>query len=230
MKFSNSENMRIQNIPWHACFQVTILTAWVFMLSACAVVSTIECPDTDWRIKGVIAGTSGLSVDEAQDNFERCGVGLQSVRNEYIKGYNEGIESYCTKTRGFNIGLQGDTYHGICPEELEESFLVGYHVGADLFSADADLQEAKIAFASIPSSFIGTPPSAEHNRFLLETFDQTRDTARALVSQMKWQQPGPSEAVRKTSYGRRDLTTVINRCEAKKKQAEELGFVADDVC
>ncbi len=171
-----------------------------------------------------------MSVDEAHNDFERCGVALQSVRNEYIKGYNEGVERYCTKTGGFQSGLQGDAYQGICPEELEESFLVGYRAGADLFSADADLREAKIAFASIPSSFIGTPPSAEHNRFLLETFDQTRDTARALVSQMKWQRPGPSEAVLKRSYGKRDLTTVINRCEAKKKQAEELGFVADDVC
>lgn len=230
MKFSTFINIRVQKSAQRTFVTAVLAIGCIFMLSACALVSTNVCPETDWHVKGVIAGTSGLSVDEASNDFERCGVAQQSARNEYIKGYNEGIESYCTKTKGFKAGLEGNTYEGVCPANLEESFLSGYQAGFELFLADTDLREAKIAFASIPSSFIGTPPSAEHNRFRLETFDQTRDTARALVSQMKWQRPGPSGEVLKRSFGKRDLTAVMNHCEAKKKQAEQLGFVADDAC
>ena len=203
----------------------------IFMLSACATVSQTECVDIPWHEQGVIAGAQGMSASVARQNFESCGVrALLAERNAYIAGYREGIENYCTKANGFQAGVEGATYQDVCPENTEESFLVGYRAGSDLFLADYDLRAAKLAFASIPSSFIGTPPSAEHNRFKLETFPQTRDTARALISQTRWQQPGPSNQVLQRAYGKRDLSTVIERCEAAKKQAGEQGFVVDDAC
>lgn len=201
------------------------------MLSACSLVSQSECLDSDWRINGVTAGSQGLTEYAARRNFESCGTNaLQSDRNEYIAGYLEGIQTYCTKASGFQAGLEGFLYKDVCPEDVEESFLIGYLAGSELFLADYDLRTAKINFASIPSSPIGTPPSVEHNRFKLETFPQSRDRARALISQTRWQQPSPPKEVLRRSYGRRDLNTVIERCEAAKKRAEELGFTADDAC
>lgn len=206
------------------------------MLTACSLVSnasTDVCEDTDLRSQGVTAGTLGLTEQQARDIFETCRVSTsQADRNMYITGYREGIETYCTSSLGFLTGLEGYLYQNVCPEDKEESFLTGYRVGSALFIADAELRAAKIAFTSsaAPSEFIGTPPSAEHNRFLLETFPQTRDTARALVSQMRWQPTPSSGLVRQRSTGKRDLTSVINRCKAAQKEAAELGFVVDSVC
>ena len=205
----------------------------IFVLSACAVVSQNECVVTNWHEHGIIVGTAGMSEYEARRNFESCGDAKPvSDRNSYITGYREGLNAYCTEASGFQTGMEGAIYQDACPEEVEESFLIGYRAGSDLFLADYDLRAAKLAFASSasPRTFIGTPPSAEHNRFLLEKFPQTKDTARALVSQMRWPKITISGEVLRRSYGKRNLTTLIERCEAAKERAQEQGFVVDDAC
>ena len=192
-----------------------------------------ECEGLNWHTQGVTAGTLGISEHEARLNFETCAEGaLQFERDSYIDGYRKGIDTYCTKEIGFVAGLKGSVYQDVCPENKEGTFLTGYNAGIALFVADVELRAAKLAFASsaAPSTFIGSPPSAEHNRFRLETFPQTTETARALLSQMRWQQPQRSGEVTLRTYGKRDLTSVISRCEAAKKVAEELGFMIDDVC
>ena len=206
----------------------------IYVLSACALVSQNECVVTNWHEQGVIVGTAGMSEHEARTLFESCGVAKPtSVRNSYIIGYREGLNTYCTETIGFQTGMAGVMYQEVCPEEVEESFLLGYRTGSDLFLADYGLRAAKVAFASSasPRTFIGAPPSAEHNRFLLEKFPQTKDTARALVSQMRWRNMTPiSGEVLRRSYAKRNLTTLIQRCEAAKERAQEQGFVVDDAC
>lgn len=205
----------------------------IFVLSACTLVSQDDCVVTNWHEQGVIVGTAGMSEYEARRNYESCGVAKPvSDRNSYIAGYREGLNAYCTEANGFQTGVEGFIYQDVCPEEAEESFLIGYRAGSDLFLADYDLRAAKIAFASsaAPHTFIGTPPSAEHNRFKLEKFPQTRDSGRALVSQMRWQRSYISPEVLRRSYGKRNLTTLTKRCEAAKERAQEQGFVVDDAC
>lgn len=228
-------NMQNRKIAPDFCIRAVLLTGLMFMLSACAAVSQYECAEMQWHEQGVIIGTQGLAESEARREFEGCGVGSLSTadRNAYIQGYRAGINDYCTKENGFQVGVEGAIYQDVCPEDTEESFLIGYRAGSELFLANYDLRASKIAFASAaaPSSFIGTPPSVEHNRFRLETFPQTRDTARALISQSRWSQPqAPMQTLRR-SYGKRDLTTAIKNCEDAMTRAEEKGFVVDDdVC
>ncbi|MCY3858089.1 MAG: DUF2799 domain-containing protein [Gammaproteobacteria bacterium] len=215
------------------CGVVIALVGFLALLSACSMVSTNGCDGTDLRIQGVAAAQTGLTEQQARDVFVTCRPNSsQTDQSAFIAGYHEGIETYCTRSQGFRTGMEGYLYQNVCPEDSEESFLTGYRVGSALFIADVELRAAKIAFASssAPSEFIGSPPSAEHNRFLLETFPQTRDSARALVSQMRWQPTPSSDVARKRSYGSRDLTSVINRCKAAKKEAEELGFVVGEAC
>lgn len=234
MDFSLLKNSQIRKIAPQVCTSTFVVFGSILMLSACAVVSQNECVVSNWHEQGVIVGTAGLSEYEARRSFESCGVAKPvSDRNAYITGYHEGLDAYCTEANGFQIGVEGFLYQDVCPEDVEESFLIGYRAGSELFLADNDLRAAKIAFASTaaPSTFIGTAPSAEHNRFKLETFPQTRDSARALVSQMQWHRLSPTtgEANRR-SIGKRDLTSVTERCEAAKERAQEQGFVVDDAC
>lgn len=233
MEFSLLENSQIRKSARQVCTCVFVVVVSIFMLSSCAIVSQNECVVSDWHEQGVIVGTAGANEYQARRNFESCGDEKPvSHRNAYISGYREGIAAYCTKDSGFVTGLEGYIYQDVCPEELQETFLIGYRAGSALFVADVELRAAKMAFASTaaPSTFIGTPPSAEHNRFLLETFPQTRESARALISQTRWQQPITSREVLRRSYGKRNLNKVIERCAAAKERAQELGFVVDDVC
>ena len=221
-----------KSIPFIAKCVLAVVSS-IFVLSACALVSQNECVVTNWHEQGVIVGTAGMSEYEARRTFESCGVAKPvSDRNSYITGYREGLNAYCTEANGFQTGMEGVIYQDACPEEVEESFLIGYRAGSGLFLADYDLSAAKLAFASSasPRTFIGSPPSAEHNRFKLETFPQTKDTARALVSQTRWQRSSISPEVMRRSYGKRDLTTLMERCEAAKERAQEQGFIVDDAC
>lgn len=43
--------------------------------------------------------------------------------------YNNGVRSYCSPSRAYNVGLSGEEYKKICPSHLEESFLQGYSRG-----------------------------------------------------------------------------------------------------
>lgn len=215
------------------CSVVIAIIGCLVLLSACSISSMNGCEGIDLRIQGVASGETGLTEQQARDVFDTCRPNSsQTDQSAYLAGYHEGIETYCTRSQGFRIGVEGYLYQNVCPEDKEESFLTGYRVGNALFIADVELRAAKIAFASsaAPAEFIGNPPSAEHSRFRLETFPQTRDSARALVSQMRWQRTPSSEVVRKRAYGSRDLTSVINRCKAAKKEAEELGFVVGEAC
>ena len=188
---------------------------------------------TDWHVHGVMVGASGLSMGEARDNLEGCNdTVLRADRNAYIEGYNEGIKQYCTKTSGFHAGTNATPYLGVCPDESEDEFLIGYEVGHSLLMAHVDLNDAKVALASTaaPTEFIGSPPSREGIRHRLDTFPQTQATARALTGQAKWGRLQP----RRQTHGRTsnwwNIKELRNQCETAKKEAKKLGFVADDFC
>ena len=50
-------------------------------------------------------------------------------RVEFLEGYNEGLNVFCTRTSGREYGASGNEYAGICPVEKESDFLTGYNTG-----------------------------------------------------------------------------------------------------
>ena len=187
----------------------------------------------NWHLRGVIEATSGNPEDAVERHFESCDMeSLAFDRSEYAAGYREGITKYCSRSNGFRVGLIGDEYQDVCPEELEGAFLVRYDVGRDLLVADLKLRAEKMAFASgaAPSEFIGSTPSAEGISHRLTKFPQSTATQRALTSQLGWQRfKRSSQASQRASSGR-SLSSLTNQCESAKKAAKKLGYVVDDVC
>ena len=177
--------------------------------------------------------TTGSSEDAVERHLESCDMeSLAFDQSEYAAGYREGITKYCSRSNGFRVGLIGDEYQDVCPEELEGAFLVGYVVGRDLLEADLNLLAEKIAFASgaAPSEFIGSPPSAEGIYHRLTKFPQSTATQRALTSQLRWQRfKVSSQASQRASSGR-NLSSLTNQCKSAKQAAKKLGYVVDDVC
>jgi len=50
-------------------------------------------------------------------------------REAYYRGRDQGLKSYCTRDRGFELGRLGERYNPICPQDLESDFLAGYSKG-----------------------------------------------------------------------------------------------------
>lgn len=193
------------------------------------------CLVQDWHMEGVVAGLHGISESDIQKHLQNCSkTGTLIDPCAYERGYYEGIEQLCTKPGGFEAGKLGSPYGGGCPAELEEAFLIGYETGRSLFVADLDLRIVKTGFAAgaASSEFIGTPPSQEGILHRLETFPQTKETRRALVSQYNRSRFNARSNLNNEVIGNPAwrLSHVIRKCELVKEKAKELGFEVDDFC
>ena len=55
---------------------------------------------------------------------------------QYLKGWNAGLQIFCTYKTGYNLGINNYQYENICPKNLETNFFKGYTLG---------LQEYRVA-------------------------------------------------------------------------------------
>src|SRR5690606_31049868 len=123
---------------WRAGFSLSVLLA----LAGCAGMSEQACLVSDWRTIGFEDGASGRPVSTIGTYRQQCAKhGVAPDLESYRAGHDAGVESYCRPSRGFDVGRQGGTYHGVCPIELETDFLAAFHSGRRLFDLEASVRE-----------------------------------------------------------------------------------------
>ncbi|HWV16493.1 MAG TPA: DUF2799 domain-containing protein [Cellvibrio sp.] len=107
----------------------------IAMLAGCATMSKDECLRADWYLKGLDDASQGYALDRL-DNHSRACARVQVVPNtkDYEAGHKKGARLYCVVNKGYSEGRRGASYNGICPRELEDSFLRAYRDGQALFS------------------------------------------------------------------------------------------------
>ncbi|MCW8858798.1 MAG: DUF2799 domain-containing protein, partial [Deltaproteobacteria bacterium] len=54
----------------------------------------------------------------------------------YMAGYNIGLAQFCVPERGLQLGLRGGRYYGICPDELENDFVIAYQKGYNIHQTE----------------------------------------------------------------------------------------------
>jgi hypothetical protein len=50
----------------------------------------------------------------------------------YQEGRNQGLREFCQPINGYNLGVRGGTYNGVCSAQSEPTFLRAYQAGRDL--------------------------------------------------------------------------------------------------
>ena len=115
-------------------FKVSILTLSALVLAGCATMSPEErastCQNTDWHRYGVNDGALGVKTSDRAGDFEDCAeVGQPVDLAAYQAGRSEGLQSYCTAEKGYEVGYEGRRYGKVCPPETEPDFLQGYERG-----------------------------------------------------------------------------------------------------
>ena len=128
-------------------FRTTALigTLVVSLLSGCAIpsLSKNQCLAGDWHGIGFDDGRQGYTDARINQHAEACEeLGIVPRVTEYRAGWNEGVRGFCTPSQGMRSGRQGDSYHGLCPPDLEPGFLNGYDAGLRDFCAPARGYEA----------------------------------------------------------------------------------------
>jgi hypothetical protein len=98
--------------------------------------SADECRVADWQALGYRDGAAGTSLDKYADREKSCvKKGFQAQFDPYMAGRQEGLRNFCQPERGFRAALDGYSYAGVCPMQLEAEFLDGYNDGRAAYQA-----------------------------------------------------------------------------------------------
>lgn len=135
------------------------LAAAVAVLCGCASMSESECQRADWYQKGVQDGRDGQTRERVEDHAQACGkVGIQPDEARWQSGWAEGVRRYCRPVNGWQLGLKGEFYRGVCADQPEGAAFEDYYQSArriydvgqqidrnyrDMQRLERDLAEAK---------------------------------------------------------------------------------------
>ncbi|MBB5517935.1 DUF2799 domain-containing protein [Amphiplicatus metriothermophilus] len=109
--------------------------AAALVLSGCATgMSEEECAGANWRAIGERDGLYGETLEKLDERAAQCGsFGLPADIEAYQAGRERGLRRYCTPDAGFDAGLNGRPYRGVCPPPAESAFLDEYDIGLRLY-------------------------------------------------------------------------------------------------
>ena len=112
-------------------------------ISGCASMSSEECALSDWSAVGFEDGARGYTTDRFSAHRKACAKhGVTADFRAYQEGRDEGLVQFCQPSRGYNLGVSGGTYNGVCDVAMEEEFLDAYRVGHQLYSLRANVNTA----------------------------------------------------------------------------------------
>lgn len=144
---------------WSRAAATAAAIAAMAMLGGCASMSESECQRADWYQKGVQDGRDGQTRDRVEDHAQACGkVGVHPDEARWQSGWAEGVRRYCRPANGWQLGLKGEFYRGVCADQpdgaaFEDAYQSAkriYDVGQqidrnyrDMQRLERDLAEAK---------------------------------------------------------------------------------------
>ena len=112
-------------------------------LSGCATMSGDECATGDWSAIGYEDGSRGYTMDRLAKHRKACAKhGVTPDFAAYQSGRDRGLVDYCQPNRGFSVGANGGTYHGVCSVNLEADFLDAFNVGQHLYTLRSNVNGA----------------------------------------------------------------------------------------
>ena len=118
-------------------------------VSGCASMSSEECALSDWSAVGFEDGARGYTTERFSAHRKACAKhGITADFRAYQEGRDEGLVQFCQPSRGYNLGVSGGTYHGVCDVAMEEEFLDAFRVGHQLYSLRANVNSASSQIAA----------------------------------------------------------------------------------
>ncbi len=130
-------------------FVAILLATASLALSGCASMSSEECMASDWSAIGYEDGARGYSTERFASHRKACAKhGVTADFRAYQAGRDEGLVEFCQPSRGYNLGVSGGNYNGVCDAALEEEFLDAYRVGQQLYGLRWNVNQANASIAA----------------------------------------------------------------------------------
>jgi hypothetical protein len=113
----------------------TLLTVMV-TLTGCATMNESECQFADWEDIGRRDAQSGHVRQYFSEHASACSeFGINADQAAYQRGWDQGIELFCTPENGWQRGINGQGYNNSCPQISAAAFRQAYTLGRDLHAA-----------------------------------------------------------------------------------------------
>jgi hypothetical protein len=117
-------------------------------ISGCASMSDEECMATDWSAVGYEDGARGYTTERFSRHRQACAKhGITADFGAYQAGRDQGLVEYCQPGRGYDVGVSGGRYYGVCSADLEQDFLDAYNAGYHLYTLRSNVNRASSAIA-----------------------------------------------------------------------------------
>lgn len=98
--------------------------------TGCATLSQEDCRRGDWYGLGIKDGLAGEPSGRLYEHSKACyeyGIAVQN--DTYLAGREQGLRDYCRVDNAFTVGLNGNSYHHVCPPAIDGLF-GRYHAAA----------------------------------------------------------------------------------------------------
>ena len=120
----------------HSRLTLTVgIVAAMAAIAGCSSMSERECLATDWRTVGYEDGVNGYAGDRIGRYRNACSEhGVTPNLTEYQTGRDQGLHEFCKPVNAFRVGARGGGYSGVCPADLDGSFVEAYQSGRQLYS------------------------------------------------------------------------------------------------
>ena len=113
--------------------------ALALTLASCATMSPEECRFANWTDVGLRDGLEGKTLGLLNERISDCAeAGVRVDGNAYIKGRDTGLQSYCRLENAAPLGLNGGSYEGVCPAQIDGEFRRRYQLGYNVYAAHAE--------------------------------------------------------------------------------------------
>lgn len=121
-----------------------IFSSITLLISACSTMNKNECLNADWRTIGYSDGSRGYKAGRIGDHRSACAeYGVRPSLNAYNTGREQGLGQYCTPTTGYNKGLSGHRYNGVCANHNERDFVEALNYGLAIYGEVRTLNKLK---------------------------------------------------------------------------------------
>jgi hypothetical protein len=111
-------------------------------LAGCTGVSETDCVGGNWEEIGYKAGTNGDPAERSAGHAVECEkYGATVDEAAWDKGWQRGIEEYCSANHAIQIGLRGGKDSGVCPEGLAVTFSSNWRQGRMVYEQRQRVQQ-----------------------------------------------------------------------------------------
>ncbi len=163
-----------------------VVAVVVIGLGGCASMNVDECATSDWFAIGHEDGSRGYTSDRFGNYRKACAKhGVTPDFQAYQSGRDQGLVEFCQPGRGFNYGVNGGQYRGVCSVEMEASFLDAYRAGRQLHTLRANVSAVNSQIYNKEHALKSSESRATEAAVLLVSSESTTEERVLLLVELK---------------------------------------------